>query len=133
VPDLEERRKVVQLERDALALGIAPSVVGRTVDEAEPAVLAETADGLGALYVTEGATLGGRLLARHLADSLGLDASSGAAHFLSYGDRRGEMWRRLRAALDAFGAAYPDRIPRTVESARATFSALSHALPTPDG
>ena len=130
VPDLSGRGKVAGLRDDARALGVAPIVVERTLGDAQPVELAETADGLGALYVVEGATLGGRLLARRLSESLGLDAASGAAHFHSYGDRRGEMWRRLRAALDAFGAAHPDRASQAVGAARATFSAFTDALPT---
>ena len=113
VPDLDARRKTPALRTDLLRLGAERAEVERAEVESapgrepSPVQLAGVADGLGVLYVTEGATLGGRFLARRLEDHLGVDAASGAAHFLSYGDERGPMWRRYRAAVDAFGEAQP--------------------------
>lgn len=133
VGDLEARRKTPALRADLLRLGMDEAEVDQAMEApgSVPLQMTGPADGLGVLYVTEGATLGGRILARHLADSLGVDADTGAAHFLSYGDDRGAMWKRYREAVDAFGEANPDQAGRVVEAAKATFAAFSRALPTP--
>ncbi len=134
VPDLDARRKTPALRTDLLRLGAERAEVERAEvegapdHEPSPVQIAGAADGLGVLYVTEGATLGGRFLARRLEDHLGVDAASGAAHFLSYGDERGPMWRRYRAAVDAFGEAHPLQTDRVVEAAKSTFAAFSCAL-----
>jgi heme oxygenase len=48
---------------------------------------------MGALYVLEGAPLGGQIIRRHLQCTMGIDGASGAAFFVGYGDRTGEMWK----------------------------------------
>ena len=132
VPDLAARRKTDALKADLRSLGASEHEIEETASPTVPPLPVEgPADGLGALYVTEGATLGGRILARHLASSLGVDASTGAAHFLSYGEERGPMWQRYRAAVDAFGETNPAQADRVVGAAKATFAAFSRALPLP--
>jgi len=61
------RRKLPLLERDLRALGIAPCAVRPPAPR-----LPDAAAALGALYVLEGATLGGRVIHRHVAGPLGL-------------------------------------------------------------
>jgi len=60
---------------------------------------------LGALYVVEGAALGGRQLARNLDRLLGAQAVDGRRFFTGRGDGTGDGWRdylaRLSAASDA--------------------------------
>ena len=51
--------------------------------------------------MVEGATLGGRIIGRHLRDGLGLNASTGASFFAGYGEQTGAMWTRLTAHVDA--------------------------------
>ncbi len=58
------------------------------------------AGALGALYVIEGSTLGGRIIARHLRRQA--DIPTEAFRYLEiYGDRNGEMWRAVCEELDA--------------------------------
>ena len=81
------------------------------------------ADAFGCLYVLEGATLGGRVISRHIEHALGLDATHGARFFHGYGEQTGAMWKAFRGALSAF-AQQPSEEDRVVASAIATFAAL---------
>ena len=87
-----------------------------------------TAEGLGCLYVLEGATLGGAVVGREVARRLGLTAERGTRFFDGYGERRGVSWRRFLAALDAH-AADPTVRARAAQAARETFAAFDAALP----
>ena len=102
------------LERDLADLGIA------VPPSAEIAIAggADTAETLGVLYVTEGASLGARILYTRVRD-LGLDASSGAA-FLGSQAHDMAAWRRFVGALDAFDGT-ADEENRLVEASCSTF------------
>ncbi len=114
--DLEERAKLPLLRADLAALGAAP--------DPRPLVLPQL-DGLdaalGALYVTEGATLGGAQISRIAAREVGTEA---LAFFGSYGARRGTMWRAFGRAVDRHVV---DR-DRAVRAAEDTFDALGRLL-----
>ena len=78
---------------------------------------------LGWLYVAEGAALGGRIVARHLEDRHGFDATHGAAFFGGDGDSVGPRWRRVRAMLDA-----ERDVEGMIVGAKATFLAFERAV-----
>jgi heme oxygenase len=61
--------------------------------------LETVAEGLGCLYVLEGSTLGGRIIAGHLKRVLALDETRGCAFFNSYGADVGRMWSRFMSVL----------------------------------
>ena len=64
--------------------------------------LPDRACALGALYVIEGSTLGGRIIARHLRRQANIPVE--AFHYLEiYANQSGEMWRAVCEALDASG------------------------------
>lgn len=81
--------------------------------------LASPAEALGALYVLEGSSLGGRMILRDLrargADTTGL-------HFLDpYGETTGAHWRALLAVLESELASEPAR-QAACDGALATFA-----------
>jgi heme oxygenase len=78
---------------------------------------------MGALYVTEGATLGGRLLASRLDDLLGPGSAAGRRFLLAGTDRSRPGWREVRAAIDRCGAA-PGALAAMIAGAAATFTAF---------
>lgn len=86
---------------------------------------------VGVLYVLEGAALGGQLIAREAARTLGLTAQRGACYFAGYGEPAGPRWRAFCAALESFGAARPDGWPQVVDGAAHTFAAFTRALADP--
>ncbi len=73
---------------------------------------------LGCLYVREGATLGGRVIARGLDPLLG-DGDSGRSFFSGTPDN-GRLWREVCDALETAGAA--GHRHEIVDAARATFA-----------
>ena len=122
--DLVARRKTHLLAADLRALGRRPA-------PGLPAApsLRGFAGALGALYVTEGSTLGGAIVARRVAAQLGLGRDDGTAFFTSYGAGRGERWLALRRSLESFSAAAsPTECDDVVHGARATFLALDDWL-----
>jgi heme oxygenase len=50
---------------------------------------------LGAMYVMEGSTLGGQLIARHVERVLGLTAGQGNAYFRGHNERTGQLWKEF--------------------------------------
>ena len=80
---------------------------------------------LGALYVLEGSTLGGRLIARHLQPTFGFRDGKGDAYFRGHGDQTGALWREITAAI----AALPEGdSPEVIEAAKRTFDAFRTVL-----
>jgi heme oxygenase len=121
LPDLAERQvKTAWIEADLVALGAAPP----TDAEDCPLALDGVAEALGALYVVEGSTLGGRIIARMLERSIGVTPGDGADFYHSYGDERGARWTAYKAALDAFGEAHPEQMEAVIASAAQTFDAM---------
>ncbi|MBB6097633.1 heme oxygenase [Deinobacterium chartae] len=112
------RSKLAWLVQDLQALGR-----GLPVALAGKPVLEGRAQAWGALYVLEGATLGGQLISRHLQRCLGLERGCGAAFFCSYGDQVGPMWKTFRQALEAY-AEQSGAEPEILAGAGQTFEAL---------
>jgi heme oxygenase len=122
--DPAERRKLPRLEHDLRTLGADPArlAVADAVPEVEGVAAA-----LGCMYVLEGATLGGRVISRHLAE-LGIGPDTGGAFFAGYGDETGEMWKSFSAAIGAYAEAHPESTARMAEAADETFTLLERWL-----
>lgn len=118
------RRKLPLLDADLRALGIEPC------GPAPEASIRGAAQALGALYVLEGATLGGRIIHRHVADVLGVTAERGAAYYGGYGNDTGARWKAFGAAATCFAAATGDGA-RVVAGAVTCFAALEAWLAHP--
>lgn len=77
---------------------------------------------LGALYVMEGSTLGGQLIARHVEETLGLEPGRGDLYFRGHGEQTGPMWREI---CNLLRTRVPEELSdRVIESARRTFRAF---------
>ncbi|MBV8617147.1 MAG: biliverdin-producing heme oxygenase [Acetobacteraceae bacterium] len=119
LPDWPRRRKLDLVRAELRAFGFAPDALDR------PAVLAamrasDPGDIFGALYVLEGATLGGALLARSMR-GLGLLAPGAPCLLDPYGAERGAMWRAFLARLEAVKMTYQQELALGAR-AMATFS-----------
>jgi len=121
--DVAARRKAPLLERDLAVLGLDSMARAAIPRCAALPALDSAVTALGCLYVLEGATLGGQLIARHLERHLGIGTDTGAAFFTAYGERVGAMWRAVGAALAAYTCA-PGEEEAMVGAARATFEAF---------
>ena len=80
---------------------------------------------LGAMYVMEGSTLGGRYIARHVEEALGLLPGRGNAYFQGHGEKTGSMWREVTAVL---GEVPEEFAPVVISAARRAFRAFGAAL-----
>lgn len=119
-PDfLEPRRRTAILRRDLKALGAeplalpAPDLAGTGVDD--PVAV------WGGIYVVEGSTLGGKLIARALAGTDWAPAG-GLKTFDPYGAKSGQMWTDCRGRLNAF--AETENTGLMVAAALGTFACL---------
>ena len=86
-----------------------------------------SAAALGAFYVLEGSTLGGRHLSALVERTLGLDARSGASYLVSYGAAVPAMWETFGAEVNAY-CRDAAAVAHAVTAARKTFAALEHWL-----
>ena len=114
------RRKLGLLADDLDQRGAKPSTLTAPV----PA-LASRAEAMGSLYVLEGSTMGGLVIARHIEGVLGL-RGPGARYFSNYGRDAAERWRTFRAALADISR--PEDEDAIVAAARGTFVLLNRWL-----
>lgn len=115
-----ERRQRAHL----IAEDLGPAVAELPICGALPPLDTE-AQVLGALYVLEGSTLGGQVIARQLAKA-GVPLQ---AYFRGNGDATGPLWKSFCQLLT--DAATDDNSPEIVESARLTFQQLDAWLNQP--
>ena len=126
--DFPARQKAHLLRTDLLALGWTAEEV-RAVPTGEDRQAPGTLAGaFGALYVVEGATLGGRIIARQVYATLGVEPSSGGAFHACYGERSGEMWRSFCQALEHYCGGDEQRTEEALEAAAATFETFERQL-----
>lgn len=93
-PDLVKAQRLQRLAEDVVALGETPRLIGR----AQPIQIADRIEALGVAYVTEGATLGARVLTKR-AEALGLGCAAGG-RYLSVEARDLTSWGLMLAVLD---------------------------------
>lgn len=115
------RRKLPLLEADLRHLGMQAAEVAALPRCVPGPPMATRAEVLGALYVVEGSTLGGQLIARQVAARLGLH-EAGLAYYRAYGPETGRMWQAFRARLLAESDAATDAA--VLRGAHATFATL---------
>jgi heme oxygenase len=120
-PEVTPRLKAAVLRRDLQRLGLADAPIDRLPLPASLPAIATLDDVLGVMYVLEGSTLGGVLLARHFEKSLGVGPDTGGAFWDFYGEKLRDNWTRYLQWLSESAA---DRDAHTVvSSAKATFQA----------
>ena len=123
--DWDGRRKTHLLQADLEFLGRTPGEIAQLPNCAALPELNDLSAVLGCLYVLEGSTLGGRTIAKHLAQHLGVVPGQGASFFSSYGEALMPRWRSFQQRVTelATSAAMEDRI---VQSAQATFTSFGN-------
>lgn len=86
------------------------------------------AEAMGALYVMEGATLGGQIIARQLQQRTWIEGLSGLNFFLSYGAQRQVKWDQFCTDLTAFDRCHPTARPAVLAGAELAFKIISSRL-----
>ena len=117
---LPARRRSAALAEDLAALGFSDDIESLPLCPA-PLALSSEPQWLGALYVTEGATLGGAAISRALAEA-GFAAAQ-RRFFEGHGALRSPMWRRFLARLETH-ADDPEAVAAAQMAAKAAFSAF---------
>lgn len=117
IPDHQLRRKAGLLAGDMESLG------AKLPELASAYFLPEITghhEALGAMYVMEGSTLGGKIISQMVRKQLGL--TEGLSFFHGYGDRTPDMWQRFQEILNQ-----PENLPgaATLTSANDTFLKFS--------
>ena len=85
----------------------------------------------GCLYVVEGSTLGGQLIARNLKATIGVTAEHGAAFHNPYGAQTGARWQAFKAILTEEVASGSLDADAVVAGARDAFRAMDRWLASP--
>lgn len=121
--DYDLRRKLPSLESDAAALGLnGSSEAFRALPD-----VSSVARAFGSLYVIEGSTLGGQVIARHLKEHLELTPENGGAFFRSYGAEVGPMWKQFGEAITNF-AASDEHDEEIIQAAYETFESIRRSF-----
>jgi heme oxygenase len=120
IPDYDTRRKTSALSADLIEMGAMIPAVARF---AELPVIHTHHQALGALYVIEGSTLGGKVISKMISQQLPSTDGHGLTFFNSYGDNTLEMWERFKVVIDA-----PANLPGddVIRAANETFSKFNH-------
>jgi len=125
VPDrdfFQRRRKAHLLARDLEVLGMNPIEITSLPRCCPLMPLPGPAAVLGSMYVIEGSTLGGAIIAREVERRLGLTRDTGCAYFRSYGRETASMWKSFGAVLNA--ASSPEVDDLIVGTAQGTFDVM---------
>ena len=115
----EARSKTPALVEDLSALGSRRDTIAICSQLPSCEGLVEL---LGCLYVREGATLGGQVIARRVQQELGWTRQNGAAFFSGYGPETGRMWREFQHMLVSLTPAGAE--DDVIWSARQTFRSI---------
>jgi len=128
--DWPARRKLHLIDADLQVLGWSPAEIDRLPRSPHVPAVDTTAHALGALYVVEGATRGGAVIAVRLRDGL---IPVEALSFLScYGRDVNRRWRQWAAATRAWVGDDRGRSDAVVVAARAEFQRLGEWLVRPE-
>lgn len=117
LPDFDQRRKTGSILKDLNFIehkwkSPTPKVVSPDIQNFPQA--------LGALYVMEGSTLGGRIIAKIIGQQLNLPPETGLSYFEAYGDATEKMWNQFLQLLNDPDFSLLER-ESVVFSAKSTF------------
>ena len=120
------RRKLPLLRRDLRLLGLSDNAIDSLPCCAGAADLVRNADrATGSVYVLEGATLGGKIITRHLMDRPWYPVER-LSFFDPYGAKTGAMW--MAFCIRAGAHSRPERDPAIVAAAVETFETIHRWL-----
>jgi heme oxygenase len=116
--DIEERRQSVALLEDL-------NTIGAGTDELELSAyvpqLHTVPRAIGALYVLEGSTLGGRFISQMLAKQMNRTADNGIRFFSGYGEHTDEKWKAFTQMINNYAEKLPNDQDQIVAAANETF------------
>jgi heme oxygenase (biliverdin-IX-beta and delta-forming) len=125
---LRHRSKTPSLANDLALLEVNGSTLtSRSCCENLP-LLDSFARRMGALYVLEGSTLGGRIISKHLKEHFGEAIKDKLNYYQSYGDNLMSEWAAFQQFMTDHFDGKTDEITEVVSAAIETFSCLDSWL-----
>jgi heme oxygenase len=112
------------LAADLQAIGVDPDRVPRAPAKLLPG-LPTFAHAIGAFYVLEGSTLGGRVILRDVEARIGQQITGATRFFGGRGTAAGQTWQTFKTALDAFGYKSPNLGANVASGAECVFRAIT--------
>lgn len=97
LPDYTERRKTESIAND---IKIMAGTIPEKAKEPELPEIKDNLQALGALYVIEGSTLGGKIISQMMVKQLNLPDNKGVSFFSGYGSDTERMWNSFKKMLD---------------------------------
>ncbi|AMR30675.1 hypothetical protein A0256_04185 [Mucilaginibacter sp. PAMC 26640] len=116
LPDSHQRRKTAALGHDLEDLG--SDLPAKASGEWLPTIKMHL-QALGALYVIEGSTLGGKIISKMMQQHLGL-TDKGLSFFAGYGEQTEQMWDTFKEVLNQ-QAQNPEEEAVVIAAANETF------------
>jgi heme oxygenase len=101
LPDLNERSKFQKILEDLHVLGVQAGL-NDSMTSLWHNILPNSTQALAHMYVMEGSTLGGKIISKHIAGVLGIEAGRGASYINCYGEKVGTMWKSFIGSLTAY-------------------------------
>jgi heme oxygenase len=95
-PEIHKRRKAERLLED---ISYFESMETPVLCKDLPPICSH-AEALGAMYVMEGSTHGGKVIAKMIEGQAGINGPSGFSFFNGYGEDNGEMWDEFKSILN---------------------------------
>ena len=97
LPDYAQRRKSTALAQDLLDLSAPLPFFALRNDLPE---IRDHIQSIGALYVMEGSTLGGKIIAKMMLQQLNVTDMPGLTFFNGYGEQTMSMWQTFKNSID---------------------------------
>lgn len=130
-PVLAHRLKADLLVQDLVALGMDVSAVSHISRCDDLPQLDSFPHQMGALYVMEGSTLGGRVISKRLQERFGATVENKLNYYQAYGDNTGAEWKAFQTFMGKQFDEHGDGMATVIAAANATFTALYHWLDQP--
>ncbi|RYD57840.1 MAG: biliverdin-producing heme oxygenase [Sphingobacteriales bacterium] len=116
VPAFSERRKSGSIVNDIQSAGgESTDVVCTNLPS-----ISNSNEAMGAMYVMEGSTLGGKIISKMIQQALSLPTDESVSFFKGYGESSDEMWASFTHALDHH-TTDPQQQDQIAEAANNTF------------
>ncbi len=100
--DLVKRRKSQMIVEDMKNLGISDDEIKEIKMCENLPQMNNIAQALGCMYVVEGATLGGQIVANKINEVLGISVDKGASFFGSYKENLRPMWKEFSDFINKY-------------------------------
>lgn len=123
LPDVNKREKLRLIDKDLAYLSVPSADIMSF--ESSVSQNPSTAYALGCMYVMEGSTLGGKVILKHISETLGIVADQGGSYFAGYGDKTGYYWKTFLHILQEYSTKH-NTDDEIITGAKDTFTSIKY-------